>query len=148
MLESIQNFTDFTLQKSIAIQSLAKQKLLVRWLKKGVILIFELLNYLFFLLCIICLFWLWSYNPFVATEQVAEGVTATTEINIEAFNTLKSFVRFFLFLLSLFFLAGGLFLRSIRKRNNILQGCFKIAGEITERAKSFKDKQNTSIQSM
>ena len=148
MYESVQEFADFTLQKSTAIQSLAKQNLLVRWLKKGVVLIMELLNYLFFLLCFICIFWLWSFNPFVTTEQVAEGVTATTQLNIEAFNTVMSFVQFFLFLLSLFFLAGGLFLRSIRKRNNILQECFKIAGEITERAKSYRESFWGAVKSM
>lgn len=96
---------------------LLKQNNYYYYIKKGVLLFFEILNYLLALVCLIGIFII-PNNPFVLVETLNENVTIRTTVEWKELYNIMLFLKILLAFIPMLFLCFALFLGYIRRKNN------------------------------
>lgn len=96
---------------------LLKQNNYYYYIKKGVLLFFEILNYLLALVCLMAIFII-PNNPFVLVETLNENVTIRTTVEWKELYNIMLFLKILLAFIPMLFLCFALFLGYIRRKNN------------------------------
>lgn len=110
--------SNFQLKSTIAsAYNLLKQNNYYYYFKKGLLLFFELLSYVLFITLMIGIFSI-PNNPIAYDESLNHDTTLHTVVESKKLFNLMVTLKAILFLIPLSFLAVGLFLGYIRRKNN------------------------------
>ncbi|MBC8883331.1 hypothetical protein H9X57_07530 [Flavobacterium piscinae] len=110
--------SNFQLKSSIgSAHTLLKQNNYYYYFKKGLLLLFELLSYVLFFVLMIGIFSI-PNNPIAYDESLNHDTTLHTVVESKKLFNIMVGLKAILFLIPLSFLAVGLFLGYIRRKNN------------------------------